>query len=132
MSNREIPDDARKVVLVAEGESGLRREIADLLDRNGYAVIEARSGEEIVHLARRERPALIVLDGMLPLLDGHAAARVLRRDPGTRHIPFLAFEGPARRRGRGGRRLRPEDQRRLLRKIHDILEFNERRHAVRA
>ncbi|MFH1681712.1 MAG: response regulator [Candidatus Eisenbacteria bacterium] len=133
MSKNRSPDKTAPLVLVAEDEGGLRRAIADLLHRNGYSVVEARNGEEIVEVARRERPSLILVDGMLPLLDGYAAARVLRRDPATRNIPFLAFQGLAGGNGRRGvRRLRPEDERRLLKKVHDVLALNEKRHAVRA
>jgi CheY-like chemotaxis protein len=119
---------------VAEDEPGFRRSLAESLVRHGYGVLEAGSGEEVVVVARRERPALILMDVMMPLLDGYAAARVLRRDPSTRGIPILAFNAPSQRNGgrRRGASLRSDDELRLIRKIHIILEMKENRPALRA
>jgi CheY-like chemotaxis protein len=134
VSHPRDPENSRPVVLVAEDEAGLRRSLADVLGRHGYGVLEAMSGEEVVVVARKERPALILMDVMMPLLDGYAAARVLRRDPATRGIPILAFNAPSQRNGgrRRGAPLRPDDEQRLIRKIHVILEMKENRPALRA
>lgn len=121
-------ENGSAVVLVAEDEGSLRLALVDALGRNGYGSVEARSGDEVVLVARRERPDLILMDLMMPLLDGYAAARVLRRDPATREIPILAFNAPPFGNGSKKRRhpLRTEDERRLLEKIRSILSHARR------
>jgi CheY-like chemotaxis protein len=112
------------VVLVAEDEMNLRGALVDALGRNGYGSVEAVDGDEVVLVARREKPDLILMDLMMPLLDGYAAARVLRRDPITRDIPILAFNPPSEGNGANKKRraLRPEDEARLFEKIRGILD----------
>jgi CheY-like chemotaxis protein len=112
------------VVLVAEDEGSLRVALVDALDRNGYGSVEATDGNEVVLVARREKPDLILMDLMMPLLDGYAAARVLRRDPTTRDIPILAFNAPSEGNGASRKKkpLRPEDEARLFEKIRGILD----------
>jgi CheY-like chemotaxis protein len=94
------------IVLVAEDEGSLRGALVDALDRNGYGSVEAVDGDEVVLVARREKPDLILMDLVMPLLDGYAAARVLGRDPTTRDIPILAFNPPSEGNG-ANRKKRP-------------------------
>jgi two-component system phosphate regulon response regulator PhoB len=59
------------------------------LTQAGYRVVTAADGRQALDLARRERPALIILDLMLPLLSGTEVARILRQDEKTRDTPIL-------------------------------------------
>ena len=59
------------------------------LEVEGVDVIEARDGPEAIELARRERPDLVLLDVMMPGLDGWEVARRLSAAPETRDIPIL-------------------------------------------
>ncbi|MCG0274948.1 MAG: response regulator transcription factor [Thermosediminibacteraceae bacterium] len=65
-------------IMVVEDENSIRRFIVINLKRNGYEVIEAASGEEAVRKAIEEKPDLVVLDVMLPGMDGFEVCRILR------------------------------------------------------
>src|SRR5664279_1370240 len=76
-------------VLVIEDEETLVRNLADKLRGEGFAVSTAMDGEEGLQKVRDEHPDLIVLDIMLPRLDGLSLCRMVRRDPETSHIPII-------------------------------------------
>lgn len=61
-----------------------------ILEKNGYPVIQARSGPEGIETARAKRPAVILLDIQLPGMDGYAVARRLQELEETRGIPIVA------------------------------------------
>lgn len=61
------------------------------LEAGGYEVFVARDGQEALDLARREQPALIILDLMLPKLDGYKVCRMLKFDEKYKHIPIIMF-----------------------------------------
>ena len=61
--------------------------IEALLEPEGYTVIRARDGEEGLAIVRREQPAVVLLDLMMPGLDGFAFVERLRADPTTLHVP---------------------------------------------
>lgn len=67
-------------VLVVEDELILRQTLAYNLQKQGYEVLQAEDGYMAVELARQERPAAVILDVMLPGLDGFEVCRVLRRE----------------------------------------------------
>lgn len=99
------------------------------LRRRGYQVLIARDGESGVAMARSEQPDLIVMDLVLPGIDGWEATRQLKADPVTRAIPVVALSASAmnedRRRaldiGCADFDTKPVDFARLLRKIHTLL-----------
>ncbi len=76
-------------VLVVDDEENIRRLLAQELSSAGYQVLEAADGLEAVNRARRDRPALIILDLMMPNMSGLDALRVLKGDPTTAPIPVL-------------------------------------------
>jgi CheY-like chemotaxis protein len=82
-------------VLVAEDHEDTRFLLKTLLNFRGLAVVEARNGEEAVELAKRERPALILMDGSLPKLDGCNATRRLRALDPLREVPIVFLSGYA-------------------------------------
>ncbi|MER2599730.1 MAG: response regulator transcription factor [Caldilineales bacterium] len=67
-------------ILVVEDELILRQTLAYNLQKQGYEVLQAEDGYMAVELARQERPAAVILDVMLPGLDGFEVCRVLRRE----------------------------------------------------
>lgn len=83
-----VLDGAR--VLVAEDNAVNRVLMTDLLRLAGCEVLEAVDGEEAIAKARAESPDLIVLDIMLPVMDGISVARLLKTDPKTRDIGIIA------------------------------------------
>jgi len=80
---------ARKVVLVIEDEESILELLRYNLDKVGFTVILAASGEDGLALARRRRPDLILLDLMLPGMDGLEVCRLLKRSSETEHIPVV-------------------------------------------
>jgi CheY-like chemotaxis protein len=90
-------------VLVVDDERSIRMLCRVNLGASGMDVLEASDGSEGLELARRERPDLVLLDVMMPGLDGWRVAQELAEDPKTREIPIVfltARADPAdRRRG---------------------------------
>jgi DNA-binding response OmpR family regulator len=76
-------------ILVAEDSSTVRRLVAARLVADGYTVVEAEDGEQAVELAIAEQPMLIVLDKVMPKLDGFEVVRLLRERDETRSIPIV-------------------------------------------
>ncbi|MDX2139021.1 MAG: response regulator transcription factor [Chloroflexota bacterium] len=76
-------------VLIVEDEETLSRNLADKLRGEGFTVFTAGDGEEGLEKVREEHPDLIVLDIMLPKLDGLSLCRIVRRDAATAHIPII-------------------------------------------
>jgi DNA-binding response OmpR family regulator len=83
------PDENKPLVLVAEDDEDILELISLILERSGYEVIRAADGEEALGLARSERPVLVMLDVMMPRLDGYEVTRRLRQDEATAGIPIL-------------------------------------------
>lgn len=76
-------------VLIVEDEDTLARNLADKLKSEGFSVTTAGDGEEGLDKLRADHPDLIVLDIMLPKLDGLSLCRMVRRDPAMSHIPII-------------------------------------------
>lgn len=81
---------AEKILIVDDDLETLRL-VGLMLQRQGYQVISARNGKEGMSLALKEHPDLIVLDIMMPDLDGYQVARDLRANTETADIPILMF-----------------------------------------
>ena len=78
----------KKKVLVVDDESNIRMLVKSMLF-NGYTVLEAENGEEAVHIARSQRPDLILMDIMMPEMDGYTACSVIKTDQQTKVIPVV-------------------------------------------
>ena len=88
--------EAARILIVEDNRLNL--ELAtELLKSSGYAVLQARSAEEGLRMAREQRPDLILMDVRLPGMDGLTAVRVLKNDPDTRPIPTVAMTAQAMR-----------------------------------
>jgi two-component system, cell cycle response regulator DivK len=81
--------EAAKVLLVEDTEDN-RFMMRRLLEMASYDVIEARNGQEAVTLAEVERPSLILMDLSLPIIDGLAATRLIRKIPDAAETPIIA------------------------------------------
>ena len=82
-------EEAVTVLLVEDTEDN-RFMMRRLLEMTGYRVIEAMNGEEAVRLAQTESPQLILMDLSLPVIDGLAATRLIRKIPDFEMIPIIA------------------------------------------
>jgi two-component system alkaline phosphatase synthesis response regulator PhoP len=80
---------ATRTILVVDDEPGIVAITRDYLDRAGFRVIVAGDGATALRLAHAERPSLLVLDLMLPGMDGLDVARALREDPATHALPII-------------------------------------------
>ena len=79
-----------KRILVIEDQEDNRRILRDLLTTVGYELIEAVTGEEGVSLAEKHRPDLILMDVLLPGINGYDATRLIKAQPALRSIPIIA------------------------------------------
>jgi two-component system, cell cycle response regulator DivK len=78
------------IILVAEDYDDTRSLIRMLLQTKGHRVVEAVNGREVVELAARERPDLILMDLNMPVMDGVEATRRLRARPEVSDVPVVA------------------------------------------
>jgi phosphate regulon transcriptional regulator PhoB len=76
-------------VLIVEDEPDIRSLLAFHLEREGYLLTVARNGEEAIRAAHASPPDLVLLDLMLPEMDGLEVCRRLRRDPATQAVPIV-------------------------------------------
>jgi two-component system cell cycle response regulator DivK len=79
-----------QTVLLVEDTEDNRFMMRRLLEMTGYRVVEAMNGEEAVKLARTESPSLILMDLSLPVIDGLAATRLIRKLPELKSTPIIA------------------------------------------
>ena len=80
---------AVKKILVIDDSPTERHFLTEILTRNNYQVITAVNGEEGIEKARKEMPDLILMDVVMPGLNGYQATRTLTRDEQTKHIPII-------------------------------------------
>ena len=78
-----------KKILVVDDSPTERHLLTELLTKNGYQVITAESGEESIEKAKTEMPDLVLMDVVMPGLNGFQATRTLTRDDATKHIPII-------------------------------------------
>lgn len=76
-------------ILIADDEKSVRQLLELVLQGQGYEVAAARNGDHLVRMAQEYVPDLILVDLMMPGLDGYEAIRQLRNDTRTAHIPML-------------------------------------------
>jgi CheY-like chemotaxis protein len=82
---------ASRKILVVDDEPYMLRFIQLLLERDGYQMITARNGQEAIEVALRESPHLVIMDAMMPKMDGLTALRQLKHEPSTRSIPVIVL-----------------------------------------
>jgi CheY-like chemotaxis protein len=76
-------------ILVVDDDKVTLKMLEKSLSGNGFSLAQATCGKDAVFLAKNWRPDLIVLDIMMPEMDGCEAAEILKRNPDTRHIPII-------------------------------------------
>ena len=85
--------DQRPLAIVADDEAEVRRLIGEALAEVGFETLSARDGYELLDLAARHRPQLIVADVMMPSMDGYTAIAHLRGQAATTGIPIIMLTG---------------------------------------
>src|SRR4030043_1209514 len=84
-----------KKILVVEDEVDLVETVRFPLEMEGFDVLVSYNGEDALNQARKESPDLIILDLMLPKLDGYKVCRLLKFDDRYKHIPILMLTAKA-------------------------------------
>lgn len=82
-------------ILVCDDERHIVRLIQVNLERNGYTVVTAFDGKEGLEKIRAEKPNLVVLDVMMPYMDGFEVLKHLRREPDTEALPVIMLTAKA-------------------------------------
>ncbi|HRH82321.1 MAG TPA: response regulator [Thiobacillaceae bacterium] len=78
-----------RTVLVVDDSPTERYFLTDILRKNGYEVLTAESGEASLNIAKADMPDLIIMDVVMPGLNGFQATRMLHRDAATKDIPVI-------------------------------------------
>ena len=87
---------AKGKILVVDDEINITQILEFSIGAEGYEVITAANGEEAIDKARREQPDLIILDIMMPKIDGYEACRILKANPLTKGIPVVLLTAKGR------------------------------------
>jgi CheY-like chemotaxis protein len=82
-------DRAAPLILVADDDQNLRRILCLFLKNAHYEIVEASNGREALNMTRSQRPDCVLLDIMMPLIDGFSVCRQLKEDPETKRIPVV-------------------------------------------
>lgn len=80
---------AKETILVIDDDKDIQKLVQYNLEKEGFQTLVARTGEEGLEMARAKAPALVVLDLMLPGIDGLEVCRLLRAEKTTRSLPVL-------------------------------------------
>lgn len=123
-----MDESGKKKILIADDESSVRSLLRKIL-RGKYILFEASNGEEAVDMAQREKPDIILMDIMMPKLDGVGACNVIKSDPDTKAIPVIMVTARwqpldqeyAAEMGADGYIVKPFDHRELIDKINEFL-----------
>ena len=78
-------------ILIVDDDLDTLRLVGLMLQHQGYRIIAANSGIQAIAMAQTDKPDLILLDIMMPEMDGYEVARKLRTDPATNNMPIIMF-----------------------------------------
>lgn len=78
-----------KKILIVDDEKDIVETLKFIIESDGYECIVAYDGEEALNLAKTQNPDLIILDVMLPKINGYKVCRLLKFDAKYKHIPIL-------------------------------------------
>jgi CheY-like chemotaxis protein len=118
-----------KVILIVEDDPKSLKLTRDLLKISGYTTIQATDGKQGLELAKAAKPDLILMDIMMPKMDGYAACHGIKADPVTRNIPVVMLTAVgyelnkklAERMGADGYVTKPFSRQELLDVINPLL-----------
>lgn len=79
----------KKSILVVDDEAPIREFMRQVLETEGYHVVEAKDGIEAISIAKKDCPDLIILDIMMPAINGFDVVAVLKNDPKTSNVPIV-------------------------------------------
>jgi twitching motility two-component system response regulator PilH len=116
-------------VLIVDDSPTETYKMSSILSKHGYEVITAESGEDGVSVAKQQLPDVVLMDIVMPGLNGFQATRQLSRDSATRHIPVIIVTTKdqetdrvwGERQGAKGYLTKPVDGKLLVQTIEDVL-----------
>ena len=92
MSGKAIPEEGReKKILIVDDDPVTLEMLEKILVLEGYWVSKATNGKEALYIANEYKPDLIILDIVMPIMDGTEAMEHLEKNPRTRNIPVLCL-----------------------------------------
>ena len=119
-----------KKVLVCDDDLYILQAVGRVVREEGYDVITAEDGETALQLARAELPDLVLLDIMMPKMNGLEVCRALKSDPATARIHIILLTAMGQERdmqegiqcGADEYMTKPFSSRKLRKKLHDLLD----------
>jgi PAS domain S-box-containing protein len=84
---------ARKTIVFVDNDRLILEAMTELLSTKGYTVHTARDGLEALSVIRQTKPDFVILDIVIPKLDGGRVCAAVRQDPSLKHTPIIAFSG---------------------------------------
>lgn len=117
-----------KILVVDDSQTQLKA-IVKMLQKNGHETLSASDGETAVEIARSELPDLILMDVVMPGLNGFQATRHITKTESTQHIPVIMLSSKdqetdkvwAKRQGAKGYLIKPTSEEELLKAIGELL-----------
>ncbi len=82
---------SKKNILIVEDDPQTVKLVRFILEKNNYSTILANDGGQGLRIAREKKPDLVILDLMLPGMDGYRVCEALNNDPNTKEIPVLVL-----------------------------------------
>ena len=123
---------ARLTILIAEDSAADRMLLSTIVSRQGHRVLAASNGLEALALFQQERPQLVLMDAMMPVMDGFEASRAIRAldRPDAATVPILAMTAQAsdecaqscHQVGMNGRLVKPLDAKKLAKSIREAVQ----------
>ena len=118
----------RKTILIVDDEKNVRRLVRSMLGEEN-TVIEAEDGEVAIHMARHHKPDFILMDIMMPNMDGYTACKIIKTTPITKTIPVVMLTAVgyelnvelSREMGADGYITKPFSADELLRQVKQVL-----------
>ncbi|MFA0733095.1 MAG: hypothetical protein LKKZDAJK_002825 [Candidatus Fervidibacter sp.] len=86
---KAVPKPAK--ILVADDDPAILELVRINLEARGYQVLTVDNGADAIRIAMREKPDLLILDVLMPEVDGYEVMRVLKESPETAHIPIVVL-----------------------------------------
>ncbi len=118
-----------KVILIVEDDPKSLRMTVDMLKVSGYTTIQATDGKQGVEIAKEVKPDLILMDIMMPKMDGYTACNIIKTDETTKKIPVIMLTAVgyelnkklAKGLGADGYVTKPFDRQELINAIEPLL-----------
>jgi CheY-like chemotaxis protein len=119
----------KRKILIVDDEAVIRGLVIRILGED-YRVVQAQNGESAITLTRNEKPDLVLMDMMMPIMDGLTACAAIKKDPATKSIPVVmltAVDGEGNKRmaeevwGANGYLTKPFESQTLLSTIANFL-----------